>query len=113
MRFVMLGFTSDGAIRKFRFQAVAAEQARIEVAVQADLALLLRFQIRVQELPLLCWHVIQTSGAAEGVRSLTITESDPARSCVRARLRAAETARQQLFRTGKTGGILGSPAPAE
>ena len=112
MRFVMLGFTSDGDMRKFRFQAIAAEQARIEVAVEADLALVRRFQIPPQELPLLCWHVLQTRGST-GVRSLTVTESDLRGYACGRDFAPAGLSANDLFRTRKTGGIFGSSAPAE
>lgn len=113
MRFVMLGFTQDSAIRKFRFQAIAAEQARVEIAVEADLALLRRFQISTQELPLLCWRVLQKRGSAEGLRSVTITESDMREHAGGRDSTDAAAPAQRLFQTRKTGGMLGSPAPSK
>jgi hypothetical protein len=111
MRFVLLGFTQDGTVRNFRFQAITPETTPVEVVVYADLVLLRHFQIPTQELPLLCCQVLETRRGGEGPQSVTVTEEDMRQHAERRNSAKSEAARKGAFKTRTTGGILGSPEP--
>jgi hypothetical protein len=74
MHFVLKGFTQDTEFRVFAFDGIAADRTRTEFAVRADLALIRRYGIRVQELPLLCRGLLETRDESEETHTVTFTE---------------------------------------
>lgn len=76
MQFILTGFTQEMAFRVFAFEGVKADRTRITYTVRADLGLVRRYGIRVQELPLLCRTLLDNCGDAEEKRALTLTEGD-------------------------------------
>jgi len=76
MEFVLTGFRQDKNIRRYAFQGIAADRKRTEFTVGVDLGLIRKYQIPLQELPLLCRHFL--TGHAEGgqTQTLTFTEED-------------------------------------
>ena len=54
MGFILKGFTQEMGIRVFAFERVGEDHTRTEYTISADLALTRRYDIRVQDLPLLC-----------------------------------------------------------
>ncbi|MBI3679070.1 MAG: hypothetical protein HY235_01485 [Acidobacteria bacterium] len=76
MEFVLTGFRQDNNIRRYAFQGIAADRKRTEFTVGVDLSLVRKYQIPLQELPLLCCHLL--TGHAEGgqTKTLTFTEED-------------------------------------
>lgn len=56
MQYILSGFTQDMGFRVFRFEGVAVDRPRTRTVftVRADLALIRRYGIQIQELPLLC-----------------------------------------------------------
>jgi hypothetical protein len=74
MQFMLKGFTQDSAVRVFEFDCVGHSQPRTQFTVRANLDLVRRYGIRVQELPLLCRSVLETREASDETRALTFTE---------------------------------------
>ena len=64
MQFVLTGFTQDLGFRVFSFERVGDDRVRTKCTVRADLALIRRYGIQIQELPLLCRALLDRSGTA-------------------------------------------------
>jgi hypothetical protein len=76
MQFILTGFTQDMAFRVFAFEGVKADRTRAQYTVRADLGLVRKYGIRVQELPLLCRALLDKCGESEEKRALTFSEDD-------------------------------------
>jgi len=76
MEFVLTGFRQDNNIRRYAFQGIAADRKRTEFTVGVDLSLVRKYQIPLQELPLLCCHFLTGRAGAEQTQALTFTEED-------------------------------------
>jgi hypothetical protein len=59
MQYVLTGFSSDMGFRVFAFDAVDDDRVRTEYLVRADLTLVRKYGIKLQELPLLCRGVLE------------------------------------------------------
>jgi hypothetical protein len=93
MQFVLTGFTQDTAFRVFEFDFVGPGQPRVQFTVRADLGLIRRYGIQVQDLPLLCRAVLEGREETEEARSFTFTEekmSIHAKDCAAAKELAAQ-----------------------
>ena len=75
MQFILTGFTQDIGFRVFAFEGIASDRTRTEFTVRTDLALIRRYGIRVQELPLLCRELLEQRGEGEQERSIVFTEA--------------------------------------
>ena len=92
MQFILTGFTQDMGFRVFAFEGVKADRTRAEYTVRADLDLIRKYGIRVQELPLLCRGLLDKCGEDEEKRALIFTEDEMrtrANDCALARETAA------------------------
>lgn len=92
MRFTMMGFDQDAGVRLYAFQG-NADGARTGFTVGVDLALIPRYGIRIQELPLLCRGLLERQGESEEKRRFTFTEEQMrvhADTCAAAREVAAQ-----------------------
>ena len=76
MDFVFSGFNQQDTIRKYTFQRIASDRSRTSFTVTADLALLKKHAIAVQELPLLCRRLLESQSEDEQSRAFTFTEQD-------------------------------------
>jgi len=76
MQFILTGFTQDVGFRVFAFEGIAADRARTNFTVRADLGLIKGYGIRIQELPLLCRSLLERREAEGDTRGLTFTEED-------------------------------------
>lgn len=76
MQFMLTGFTQDLAFRVFAFERMGSDRVRTKVAVKADLALVRRYGIQVQELPLLCRSLLERNDTGGEPHNLTFTEDD-------------------------------------
>jgi hypothetical protein len=105
MPFILTGFRQDMGFRVFAFERRETTRSRMEFTVKADLGLIRRYDIRVQELPLLCRSLLERQEASETqratavsdaeTRALTFTE-DEMRSCASDRAAAkTEAARKR------------------
>jgi len=72
MQFVLTGFTQEVGFRVFAFARVEAGAIRIPFTVRADMALVRRYAIPMQELPLLCRGILEIAGAPEQLRQLEL-----------------------------------------
>ena len=54
MVFTLTGFTNEGSLRRFTFELAGSGPPRTTVVVIADIALVRKYEIPLQELPLLC-----------------------------------------------------------
>jgi hypothetical protein len=88
MQFILTGFTQEMGFRVFAFEAVKGDRSRARYTVRADLGLIRKYGIRMQELPLLCRGVLDKCGEGEEQRALIFSEDDMqlrARDCELAR----------------------------
>ncbi len=65
MEFLLSGFTQLENIRQYSFDAVGQDRVRQQVTVGADLGLIHRYGIKLQELPLLCRRLLEKRGSIE------------------------------------------------
>lgn len=92
IQYILTGFTHDVGFRVFAFECVGEDRIRTAFSVRADLALIRKYGIRVQELPLLCRSILEQRDANDTKRTFTYTEDA---MCVRATVLAAEAAEQK------------------
>ena len=76
MRFILNGFTQEMGFRVFAFEKVGDDHSRTAYTVKADLALSRRYDIRMQELPLLCRVLLERREQADESRTFTFTEEE-------------------------------------
>jgi hypothetical protein len=75
MEFVLTGFRQDANIRRFAFQRVATDHSRTEFSVSADMTLLVKHKIPLQELPLLCRALLEDQNDTGPAQAVTFTET--------------------------------------
>ena len=92
MNYILTGFTHDVGFRVFAFEAIGENHVRTPYSVRADLALVRKYGIRMQELPLLCRAVLEQRDANDDSGTFTYTE---AAMSLRANVCAAEAAAQK------------------
>jgi hypothetical protein len=85
MQFILTGFTQDMAFRVFAFERMGLDRIRTKITVKADLALIRRYGIQMQELPLLCRNLLERSDNGGETHTLTFSEDD---MCLHAKDRA-------------------------
>jgi len=61
VEFVLAGFSHDQNIRTYAFTAIAADRTHRMITVGADLDLIRKHRIPLQELPLLCRRLLEQS----------------------------------------------------
>jgi hypothetical protein len=76
MQFSLMGFSEDTGFRVFAFEGVAAGRTRMKFTVKTDLALIRRYGIRMQELPLLCREILERQGEGDEKCALIFSEDD-------------------------------------
>ena len=92
MDFVLIGFSQAAGVRRFSFNRIEADRSRTPFTITADLRMLRTVGITVQELPLMCRRLLEsTSGEGES-RVIEFTEQQ-------LRNHAAETAALSKPRT--------------
>lgn len=75
MEVLLVHFREETGVRRFSFDCVGSDRSRTKVIVSADVALARKYNIQLQELPLLCRRLIEN--ASEGMLEpyITLTES--------------------------------------
>ena len=97
MQFVLTGFTHDMGFRVFAFERIEEDRTRTKCTVRADLVLVRRYGIQIQELPLLCRNLLDRGEAGGESLSLTFTEPEMcACATERAAVRAAAANKRKL-----------------
>jgi len=61
MQYILTGFTQDLGFRVFAFERIGEDRLRTRFTVRADLALIRRYGIRLQDLPLMCRGLLDRS----------------------------------------------------
>ena len=93
MQFILTGFTQDMAFRVFAFERMGLDRVRTKVIVKADLALIRRYGIAMQELPLLCRNLLERNDDGGETHTVTFTEDEMslhAKGCAAAKSAAAQ-----------------------
>jgi len=93
VKFILTGFTQDTGFRVFAFARTGDDAPRSEYTVRADLGLIRRYDIRMQELPLLCRGLLDRREPDDETRTITFTEEDMclhAKDCAAVRQAAAQ-----------------------
>ena len=77
MKFVYMGFRHEtNGVRQYSFEGVAAEGIRKDFLVTADIGLLTKHHVRIQEVPMMCLRLLESSVEAEPqLESLVLTEA--------------------------------------
>ena len=75
MQFVLTGFTPDIGFRVFAFDGIAEDRSRTGFTVRTDLALIRKYGIQMQDLPLLCRGVLERRDESAG-HELIFTEAE-------------------------------------
>ena len=96
MQFVLTGFTHDTGFRVFAFDRIGDDRVRTKCTVRADLSLVRRYGIQIQELPLLCRRLLDGREEGGELAPLTFSE-DEMRVCAneRAAVRAAAASKRK------------------
>jgi hypothetical protein len=76
MQFALVRFTHEMGSRVYAFERMQADRSRTSYTVRADLTLIRRYDIPMQELPLLCQRLLEGRAGDEGPRALTFTEEE-------------------------------------
>lgn len=78
MKLLYAGFTHKTAgIREYMFQALIADGTRKGLLVTTDVALLTKHRIQIQEVPMMCLRLLETSTETQPELALFIlTEAD-------------------------------------
>jgi len=91
MQFILTGFRHDMGFRVFEFDRLGEGRSRTKCTVRADLSMIRRYGIQIQDLPLLCRDLLDRSGEQSELQSLTFTEAEM-RACANERIAARELA---------------------
>jgi len=91
VQFILTGFTHDMGCRVFAFDRLGEDRTRTKCTVKADLALIRRYGIQIQELPLLCRTLLDRDDELGDMPALTFTE-EKMRACANERAAAHELA---------------------
>lgn len=77
MQFVYMGFRHEtSGVRLYSFEGVAAEGVRKAFQVTADMNLLAKHHVRIQEAPMMCLRLLESAAAGqEQPDSLVLTET--------------------------------------
>jgi len=101
MNFALSGVTNEGSLRRFKFEPGRGGPSRTAVIVIADLVLVRKYEIPLQELPLLCLQLLESQiGEPDG--TLVFPEEEMVEYANRRRT-AKEQAQQRRrgFRPGR------------
>jgi hypothetical protein len=88
MQFSLTGFSQDKGFRVFAFEGITADRTKTNFSVKTDLALIRRYGIRMQELPLLCKGLLDRRDEDDEQRAFVFSEKEMcvyANECARAR----------------------------
>jgi hypothetical protein len=74
--FILAGFSHDFGFRVFEFDCVEKGRPRARYTVRADMTLVRKYGIHVQELPLLCRRLLDRREEIDQALSLTLPEAE-------------------------------------
>jgi len=98
MKLAYMGFRHETTgVRLYSFEEVASEGTRKDFLVTADVALLTKHHVRIQEVPMMCLRLLENSAEAEPqLQFLVLTEAD---MLAHVRAKAAEAEKAASKRT--------------
>jgi hypothetical protein len=76
MEFVLTGFRQTDNIRRFAFERISTDHSRTEFSVSADMTLLTKHKIPLQELPLLCRTLLEEHSGTGPSKAVVFTEGE-------------------------------------
>lgn len=76
MEYLLESYRQTANVRVFVFDGIASDRTHNEFTVSVDTALIARYTIGLQELPLLCRQFLEKRVTAGGSRTLTFAETD-------------------------------------
>jgi len=91
LQFILTGFTQELGFRVFAFERLGGDRVRTRCTVKADLVLVRRYGIRLQELPLMCRGLLEQGDDSEAMPTMIFSE-DQMRVCANERAAAKEGA---------------------
>jgi hypothetical protein len=104
MTFTLCGFQDSGGSRLFAFQYVDADKSRTTIVVRADVRLARHYEIRLQELPLICVQLLESLGLEALSGPITLTEDHMIGIQAAVRTEAAKRAQKPPRRATPVGG---------
>jgi hypothetical protein len=91
LQFILTGFTQELGFRVFAFERMGEDRVRTRCTVKADLVLVRRYGIRLQELPLMCRGLLERGDEGSETPTMTFSE-EQMRVCADERAAAKEGA---------------------
>ncbi len=78
MKLAYMGFRHEtNGVRLYSFEEVVSHEIRKAFLVTADIALLTKHHVRIQEVPMMCLRLLESSAEAEPqLEVLVLTEAD-------------------------------------
>ena len=74
MEALLVGFRENANIRAFVFNCVQPNHSKTQVVVSADVSLARRYKIALQELPLICKRLLESTPGDNVEAAITLTE---------------------------------------
>ncbi len=74
VQILFTGFRDAAGIRRFEFDLIGNDHSHTECVVTADTTLARKYDIHLQELPLLCRRLLDESGAEQPGQPISLTE---------------------------------------
>ena len=102
MHFSFVGFSQEKEFRMFEFETIAPDRTRTRLTVEADLALIRRYAIGLQDLPLLCQGLLERRDEGDTAPTMALTEEEIGLYCRAARDTAAQEQKQKRFPTHRS-----------
>jgi len=78
MKLIYMGFRHEtNGVRLYSFEGVVSPEIRKDFLVTADIALLTKHHVRIQEVPMMCLQLLESSAeAGPPLEVLVLTEAD-------------------------------------
>ena len=108
MQFILRGFTQELGFRVFAIERLGEDHARTRCTVKADLVLVRRYGIRLQELPLMCRGLLEERADAAEVTPTIIFSEEQMRVCANERAAEKDSAHKRKPPRGPSGETPGA-----
>ena len=76
MKYVLRGFDQEGNLRQYGFIGIAADRTHAAFTVSVDVDLIRRYDVPLQELPILCHQLLDKDRGDAQTRALMFSEED-------------------------------------
>ena len=102
MVFALMGFTNELSLRRFTFELAGSGPPRTTVVVVADMTLVRKYEIPLQELPLLCVRLFE-SWTADADSTAVFSEKEMIEYANRRKEAKDLAERKRMFRAANPG----------